>query len=60
MKLLDRIPIMASLIVWAVLWEIVGRLEIIFLLPPFTEVLAAAYDLVQTPSWQAATGDRDE
>src|SRR5690606_34639468 len=26
-----------------------------FLLPPFTEVLAAAVELVQTPTWQAAT-----
>jgi NitT/TauT family transport system permease protein len=50
-----RIPIMASLIVWAVLWEIVGRLDLVFLLPPFSEVLAAAVDLVQTPSWQTAT-----
>jgi NitT/TauT family transport system permease protein len=55
MKLLDRVPIMASLIVWAVLWEIVGRLELVFLLPPFSEVLAAAYELVQTPTWQDAT-----
>jgi NitT/TauT family transport system permease protein len=50
-----RIPIMASLIVWAVLWEIVGRLDLVFLLPPFSEVLAAAVDLIQTPSWQTAT-----
>jgi NitT/TauT family transport system permease protein len=50
-----RIPIMASLIVWAILWEIAGRLDLIFLLPPFSEVLAAAVDLVRTPSWQAAT-----
>jgi NitT/TauT family transport system permease protein len=50
-----RIPIMASLIVWAILWEVIGRLGLIFLLPPFSEVLAAAVDLVQTPSWQTAT-----
>jgi NitT/TauT family transport system permease protein len=50
-----RIPIMASLIVWAILWEIVGRLDLVFLLPPFSEVLGAAVDLVQTPSWQTAT-----
>ena len=50
-----RIPIMASLIVWAILWEVVGRLDLVFLLPPFTEVLQAAVELVQTPSWQAAT-----
>ena len=50
-----RVPMMASLLVWCVLWEIVGRLDLVFLLPPFTEVLAAAVDLVQTPSWQAGT-----
>ncbi len=50
-----RIPIMASLVVWAILWEIVGRLDLVFLLPPFSEVLGAAVDLVQTPSWQTAT-----
>jgi NitT/TauT family transport system permease protein len=50
-----RIPIMASLLVWAVLWEIAGRLDLIFLLPPFSEVLVAAFELVQTQSWQDAT-----
>ena len=50
-----RVPMMASLLVWACSWEIVGRLDLIFLLPPFSEVLAAAVDLVQTPSWQSAT-----
>jgi NitT/TauT family transport system permease protein len=50
-----RVPMMASLLVWCVVWEVVGRLGIVFLLPPFSEVLAAAVDLVQTPSWQSAT-----
>lgn len=50
-----RIPMMASLIVWAAAWEIVGRLDVIFLLPPFTEVLSTAFHLVQTSSWQSAT-----
>ena len=50
-----RIPMMASLLVWCVLWEIVGRLDLIFLLPPFSEVIAAAFDLVQQPTWQSAT-----
>ncbi len=50
-----RIPMMASLLVWCVLWEIVGRLDLMFILPPFSEVLAAAVDLVQLPSWQSAT-----
>lgn len=50
-----RVPMMASLLVWGVLWELVGRLGIIFILPPLSDVLAAAVDLVQEPTWQAAT-----
>lgn len=50
-----RVPMMASLLVWCVVWEIVGRLDLMLMLPPFTEVLGAAVGLVQTPSWQSAT-----
>ncbi len=50
-----RIPMMASLLVWCVAWEIVGRLDLMIMVPPFSEVLRAAVDLVQTPSWQSAT-----
>ena len=50
-----RIPMMASLIVWCIIWEIVGRAGIIFLIPPFTGVLEAMLTLVQTGSWQNAT-----
>ena len=56
MKILGyRVPMMASLIVWCIAWEVAGRFDLVFLLPPFTEVLAAMVDLVQLPSWQAAT-----
>jgi len=50
-----RVPMMASLLVWCVVWEIIGRLDLMIMIPPFTEVLRAAVDLVQTPSWQSAT-----
>jgi NitT/TauT family transport system permease protein len=50
-----RVPMMASLLVWCAVWEIVGRLDLIFLLPPFSDVLVAAVNLVQLPSWQSAT-----
>lgn len=50
-----RIPMMASLIVWALIWEIVGQLDVIFLIPPMSAILAAGVDLVQTASWQNAT-----
>ena len=36
-----RVPMVLSLIVWFAIWEIVGRLDLVFLIPPFTDVLAA-------------------
>ena len=50
-----RVPMMASLLVWCVIWEIVGQLDLMLMVPPFSEVLATAVQLVQTPSWQSAT-----
>ncbi|MDT1064267.1 ABC transporter permease subunit [Paracoccus sp. CPCC 101403] len=50
-----RIPMMASLLVWALVWEIVGRLDLVFLMPPISAILGAGIDLVQTVSWQKAT-----
>jgi NitT/TauT family transport system permease protein len=34
-----RIPPLASLIFWAAIWEIVGRLDLVFLFPPFSHVI---------------------
>ena len=50
-----RVPMMASLIVWALAWEIVGRLEVMFLIPPITSIFSAGIELVQTGSWQNAS-----
>ncbi len=50
-----RIPMMASLLVWCLLWEVVGRAEVIFLVPPFPSVLAAVGELVQLGKFQTAT-----
>jgi len=36
-----RVPMVLSLLVWFAIWELVGRLELVFLIPPFTDVLAA-------------------
>lgn len=49
-----RVPKMAALLVWVVIWEIVGRLGLVMLFPPFTEVLAAIPDVVTTPSFAKA------
>jgi NitT/TauT family transport system permease protein len=49
-----RIPMAASLIIWAVLWEIVGRLELTILLPPLSRVLVRMVEIVPTPTFLAA------
>ena len=50
-----RIPMMTSLLFWLLVWEIVGRLEVMFLIPPITSIVAAGIELVQTGSWQSAS-----
>lgn len=50
-----RVPMMASLIVWCLVWEALGRLDLVFLLPPFTHVLASVVDLFQSPKFHQAT-----
>jgi NitT/TauT family transport system permease protein len=41
-----RIPMAFSLIVWCILWEIIGRLDLISLLPPFTRVVGALFVVI--------------
>jgi NitT/TauT family transport system permease protein len=50
-----RVPMMASLLLWCVVWEIVGRLELLFLFPPFTAVLAAMVEVTGTSTFWSAT-----
>lgn len=50
-----KIPMMTALLVWALVWEIVGRMDIIFLVPPMSAIVSAGFDLVVTNSWQSAT-----
>jgi NitT/TauT family transport system permease protein len=49
-----RIPPVYSLLIWIVLWELVGRLELAFILPPFSGVLEALVKLIQRPDFHAA------
>jgi NitT/TauT family transport system permease protein len=41
-----RIPLIVAPLFWALLWEVVGRSGLVFLLPPFSAVLAATGELV--------------
>jgi len=49
-----RIPMMASLIIWAILWEIVGQAELTILLPPLSGILEKMVEIVPTPSFMDA------
>ncbi len=49
-----RIPIAFSLLVWCLLWEVVGRLGLISLIPPFTEVIWAMPEVMGSASFVEA------
>ncbi|MPZ96826.1 MAG: ABC transporter permease subunit [Propionibacteriales bacterium] len=50
-----RIPMFVSLLVWFALWEVFGRLEVVSLIPPFSEVVAALAVVVPSESFVEAT-----
>jgi NitT/TauT family transport system permease protein len=49
-----RIPMAFSLLVWFAVWEVVGRLQLISLLPPFSEVLGAFGEVVGSETFADA------
>lgn len=49
-----RVPMMAALLVWVVVWEIVGRFELLLLFPPFSEVVMAMGDVLTSSSFAGA------
>lgn len=49
-----RLPMMSSLLVWLVIWEVVGRFELLLLFPPFSEVAVALGDVVTSRSFADA------
>jgi NitT/TauT family transport system permease protein len=56
MRILGReVPMMASLVIWMILWEIVGYYELVFLLPRFSEVLTAIGELFATQKFWDST-----
>jgi NitT/TauT family transport system permease protein len=46
-----RIPSGFSLLVWFVVWEVVGRLELVSLIPPFTDVVVALVEVVPSSTF---------
>lgn len=50
-RILDRFGIAIGLLVWVVLWELVGRFAGMRLLPPFSDVIAAIPALLADPTF---------
>ncbi|MEM1431835.1 MAG: ABC transporter permease subunit [Pseudomonadota bacterium] len=49
-----RLPKAAALLVWILLWEIVGQYELLLLFPPFSEVILALPQVLGTASFLEA------
>ena len=49
-----RLPAMSSLLIWGVLWELMGRSGLSFFVPPLSEVLATLFEVIQTAAFQKA------
>ncbi|MEQ8356241.1 MAG: ABC transporter permease subunit [Kiloniellaceae bacterium] len=49
-----RVPPAYSLLIWIALWEIAGRLDLAFILPPFSAVVEQLFFLIQRPDFHAA------
>ena len=49
-----KIPMMASLILWAILWEVVGQLELSILLPPFSHIVMRMVEIIPTATFMNA------
>jgi NitT/TauT family transport system permease protein len=56
-RIINRFPMTTALLVWALIWELVGRLGLVELLPPFTSVLGAMGGVVLTGSFARAALD---
>ena len=52
-----QLPGMSSLILWGLLWEIIGRLDVTFFVPPLSEVLETLYSIIGTPAFQKALSE---
>ncbi|MCR8725154.1 ABC transporter permease [Frigidibacter sp. ROC022] len=52
-----RLPGLSSLLIWGLLWEIVGRAELTFFVPPLSEVLRTLVAIIGTPPFIKALSE---
>jgi len=49
-----KLPNMSSLLIWGLLWEITGQLELTFFVPPLSEVFVTLFNIIGTPAFTKA------
>ncbi|MEP3277711.1 MAG: ABC transporter permease subunit [Stappiaceae bacterium] len=52
-----RLPGMSSLLLWALIWEIVGRTGWTFFIPPLSEVIVTLFSVIGTPAFVKAMSE---
>jgi NitT/TauT family transport system permease protein len=52
-----RLPGMSSLLLWGLLWEIIGQFDVTFFVPPLSEVLVTLYSIIGTPAFLKALSE---
>ncbi len=52
-----RLPGMSSLLIWGLLWELVGQAGLTFFVPPLSEVTATLFEVIQTAAFQKALAE---
>ena len=49
-----RLPGMSSLLIWALVWELAGRSDMSFFVPPLSEVVTTLFSIIGTAAFQKA------
>lgn len=52
-----RLPAMSSLLIWGLLWEVIGRSGISFFVPPLSDVIATLLEVIGTSAFQKAISE---
>jgi len=50
----NKVPVVFSLVIWGIVWEIVGRAEFSTIVPPLSRILAAGVTILPTEKFSAA------
>ena len=49
-----KLPMMTSLIIWALIWELIGQLDLSILLPPLSQIIVRMFEVIPTKTFMKA------